>query len=419
MLDIQDFYNLITLSHSPPRGDNEIMIFSPFGSKTLDRFCRNTVSGHDIININGKDRCTGTVILHDQEPLLEEISQTYKQQKLSGWSLDKKIASRKRCEFTDNQSMLLLSGLNLKPPILCHSQTSCSFTREITKGFINVHYFFHAMVSRFWYNRWQRHPDLQPGTQTRPQRFLCYSRGRDGTRIYRNKVMHDLSTLRHMLNYNFDHSLGFNSTSSTMIEPADAQRYSIHVVLETLFDRDSVHLTEKIFKPIVMSQPFVLFGPPGSLAYLRSYGFQTFGAFWDERYDSISDHQQRYNAVLDLIGHLDRLTDKKFAELLARCLAVVEHNRKLFFSQHFTDLIMDEALQGISQAVVQQHQEFLQWPGKTIFSGIEHAYNNGMPVCYAQQLITQELERLSVYYPELIDTALLQQKAFLRNVGLS
>ena len=418
MLETQDFYNLLTEIHGSPRGDNEIKIFSPFGSKTLDSLVRNKIPGRDIININGRDRHTGTIILHDQEPLLEIISQAYKQHRLSTWPLDQKIASRKRCEFTDDQNMLLLSGVNLKPPILCHSQTMCSFTQHITKGFIHVHYFFHAMVSRFWYNRWQRHPDVQPGSMPKPQRFLCYSRGRDGTRAYRNSVIHDLANLHHMRNYNFNHSLVFDSSSSAIIDTADAQRYSMHVVLETLFDNNSVHLTEKIFKPMVMSQPFVIFGPPRSLEYLRSYGFQTFGAFWDEGYDLIDDHQQRYHRILDLLNTLDQLTDLEFQDLLVRCLAVVDHNRKLFFSQGFTDLIMDEALKGLSQAVYQQHQEFLQWPGKTIFDGIKHAWNNGMPMCYAQQLITQELERLSIYHPELVDTALLQQKKFLIDLGL-
>lgn len=419
MLEVQDFYNLLTEMYSPSRGDNEIRIFSPFGSKTLDCLIPNKIPDRDIKNIKGKDRHTGTIIVHDQEPLLEKIAQTYKQQHLSIWSLDYKIASRKRCEFTDDKNILRLIGANFKPPILCHSQTMCSFTQQITKGFINVHYFFHAILSRFWFNRWQRHPDVQPGTMPKPQRFLCYSRGRDGTRAYRNNVIHDLTNLYHMRNYNFDQSLTFDPSSSATIDTADAKRYSIQVVLETLFESDSVHLTEKVFKPMVMSQPFVVFGPPRSLEYLRSYGFQTFGAFWDEGYDHIDDHQQRYHRILDLLNTLDQLTDLEFQDLLARCLAVVDHNRKLFFSQRFTDLIMDEALKGLSQAVDQQHQEFLQWPGKTIFDGVKHAWNNGMPICYARELITQELERLSIYHPEHVDTALLQQKKLLIDLGLS
>jgi hypothetical protein len=44
-----------------------------------------------------------------------------------------------------------------------------------------------------------------------------------------------------------------------------------HVVPETVFYDDSLHLTEKIFKPIVIRRPFILVGGTGNLAYLKSY----------------------------------------------------------------------------------------------------------------------------------------------------
>jgi hypothetical protein len=71
-----------------------------------------------------------------------------------------------------------------------------------------------------------------------------------------------------------------------------------HVVTETVFYYNKLHLTEKIFKPIVMKQPFMLLAAPGNLAYLKSYGFKTFDSIIDESYDSIQDPDQRTEAVV-------------------------------------------------------------------------------------------------------------------------
>jgi pimeloyl-ACP methyl ester carboxylesterase len=69
-------------------------------------------------------------------------------------------------------------------------------------------------------------------------------------------------------------------------------------VAETVFNQ-KVHLTEKIFKPIVMLQPFIVFAGPGSLKYLQSYGFQTFSAIWDESYDEEVDSSTRLEKIIN------------------------------------------------------------------------------------------------------------------------
>jgi hypothetical protein len=69
-------------------------------------------------------------------------------------------------------------------------------------------------------------------------------------------------------------------------------------VLETLFDDHRWHLTEKSLRPIACGKPFVLMATPGSLQYLRQYGFKTFDGLIDETYDSIQNPKQRLQAVL-------------------------------------------------------------------------------------------------------------------------
>ena len=92
-----------------------------------------------------------------------------------------------------------------------------------------------------------------------------------------------------------------NSSAEINVEELTPWNTSfLHVVSETVW-QDKIHFTEKVFKPIVMHQPFVVLQAPGSLEYLRSYGFKTFGDFWDESYDRIVDPVLRMQAVADIV----------------------------------------------------------------------------------------------------------------------
>ena len=72
----------------------------------------------------------------------------------------------------------------------------------------------------------------------------------------------------------------------------------IHIVTETEMGDDRVRrVTEKVFKPMVGLQPFLVFGNPGSLDILRKLGFKTFGGLFDESYDRIAHPAQRFDAV--------------------------------------------------------------------------------------------------------------------------
>jgi hypothetical protein len=57
----------------------------------------------------------------------------------------------------------------------------------------------------------------------------------------------------------------------------------LYLVTETVATGRRHHLTEKTFKPIAMGMPFVIVGTQGSLKYLRSYGFKTFGRSEERR----------------------------------------------------------------------------------------------------------------------------------------
>jgi len=72
----------------------------------------------------------------------------------------------------------------------------------------------------------------------------------------------------------------------------------IHIVTETeMGDQRIRRITEKVFKPMVGLQPFLVSGNPGTLDLLRHMGFRTFGGLFDESYDRINDVAQRFDAL--------------------------------------------------------------------------------------------------------------------------
>jgi hypothetical protein len=116
-----------------------------------------------------------------------------------------------------------------------------------------------------------------------------------------------------------------------------------HVVTETVFYYNKLHLTEKIFKPIVSKQPFMLLAAPGNLAYLKRYGFKTFDCVIDESYDDIQDPDQRINAVVDQLNWYCNLTDAEKLDVAEKLEPIIEHNFHHFYGE-FRHIITRELL---------------------------------------------------------------------------
>jgi hypothetical protein len=106
-----------------------------------------------------------------------------------------------------------------------------------------------------------------------------------------------------------------------------------HVVTETVFYYDKLHLTEKIFKPIVMKQPFMLLAAPGNLAYLKSYGFKTFEGIIDESYDTIEDNDQRTEAVVRQLAWYCALSAEEKRAVIEAIAPIVEYNFHHFYGE--------------------------------------------------------------------------------------
>lgn len=86
-----------------------------------------------------------------------------------------------------------------------------------------------------------------------------------------------------------------------------------------------VFITEKTFKPIAFEQPFMVCGTVGTLAYLKTQGFETFDNVFDESYDSVASWLQRAKVIKYNVANYKKQEHSQLT------LDKIRHNRELFF----------------------------------------------------------------------------------------
>ena len=100
----------------------------------------------------------------------------------------------------------------------------------------------------------------------------------------------------------------------------------VHIIAETNFFGNIMHLTEKTLKPIMYKQPFIVLGPKDSLKYIRNMGFKTFNDIWDESYDTIVDDMERMYRTIDLIENISKKTEQEKIDISYKVKDIVEFN---------------------------------------------------------------------------------------------
>ena len=279
-----------------------------------------------------------------------------------------------------------------------HSQEKNNILKEFDFGDCN--YFFHAFSAADWYRGYQYCADLiAPAQRTIKKKYITFNRLTGGARAYRSFLVAELA--KHNLldqgyvsysdvcpehghyeqqilctvgergvsadyviraRYYLDriqHPLRIDNegaipNGSQTIGPVNELMTSfLHVVTETCYWDDKTHLTEKIFKPIVARQPFVLLGCANNLRYLRSYGFKTFDAWWDESYDSIEDPILRLQAVVKIINDICSMSDEDLAAMLHAMQHVLDYNYNRFYSKEFIDYCWHELTDNLQATFAQ------------------------------------------------------------------
>jgi hypothetical protein len=132
-----------------------------------------------------------------------------------------------------------------------------------------------------------------------------------------------------------------NGNLSANVQLKDLTKAFWHVITETIYFQEKLHLTEKTFKPIVAKRPFILVGAPGNLAYLKSYGFKTFDRWIDESYDQETDNFLRIEKITMELKKLCELSPTELRKMHQEMKEVLEFNYQHFYTD-FKKIIVDE-----------------------------------------------------------------------------
>lgn len=360
MFSVDNFYSFFDSHYGWDKTQNMVWTFQTHGSKNLS----------DLMPFYDEKRyhenrvgylCGDITIMHDQEPFFADALITYK-----NWYSDSK--KHAMWDHVEPEKMLHVLAHGATWPIFCHSEiNSLDINLVKDQGFVDCYYFWHGLVARDWFRHWKWHADLH-SPRVPEKRFMIYSRDHTGTRRYRDNLIQQLSLFKNHVCYDWNNDCPkVDSTHSAKIVTGDVMRGAIQIVAETLFDYDKIHLTEKVFKPIVMKQPFFLVAGARSLEYLKNYGFKTFGDIWDESYDFEPDHQKRMFMIIKEIEKLCELDSKEFNRVIEKSLSIVDYNQHYFFSQEFEDRLLYELHSNMQNAQELQREKNISCPGGNIF----------------------------------------------------
>lgn len=327
--------------------------FEPFGTTSFNNIC----SRPDI-----QDPVT-RILFYDQEPLHQDLIRD--------------LIPRFQNSYYDDKN-------GHDPVILVTSEYASENVAWIkdTYGIESCYYFFHGWAALDWYRGYDRSFLYRPfRDRVIEKTFLCPNNiigGRRRHRLelfsemvdrelvytnfvsfpdrcpYENKSVEDLCREYDIhlasvdLPLKIDQGTDYHAGSHQIDMWSLADLSLLHVVTETVYEGRRSHLTEKTFKPIVMQQPFIIVSCRGSLEYLRSYGFKTFGDFWNEDYDDYDD-SARIMRIGKLLKDIDSLSMREKQHLQKHMVDIVEHNFNWFYSREFESLLWNELTHMIDQ----------------------------------------------------------------------
>jgi hypothetical protein len=361
-----------------------LYVFRPHGSKDifdLDQFEESLIPYQPW-------PMTPLIVCHDQEPLDFNLHQfDYDLARLEQLVLKRDWTQNDleiEMEFYNNLS----SFPNFKPNwlssamhcsdwvILLHSEQNSNDVEQFSQcGFAPVYYWSHAMIARDWYRFAQYDTRFLKKVE---KTFLVYCRDWMPRREYRLKFL-DLLVNANLvedckISTQHTNNQGVHLRDYVSVDPkftvdtyrleiipdnntgpaasadynvTDINSTAISVVLETVVDGDKIHLTEKILRPIACGHPFLLAAGPGSLAYLKSYGFKTFDSVFDESYDQQTDTVKRLEMIVQTMQKIQQLSDSEWEQINA----IAAYNKQHFFSDSFINQVIAELQINLNDAV--------------------------------------------------------------------
>jgi hypothetical protein len=359
-----------------------IYLFYPHGSKNILDFnpLRHTDTETYLRTVH--------VLAHDQEPLNHSLYNSITLDTYLKWL---QINCNKYIDYVklhlntyQNKNLACRAAQHnlYEKVILLHSEKN---SHEVAwyqaNGHVPVYYWCHAVIARDWY-RFARIDQRLTYDSHSHKTFLIYCRDWSDRREYRLKFLSKLvETNLHQHSQvsvskycskgyhyqqheflNLDFSIdqtnmldqisdnAVDSSASADYDVEDFNRTQISVVLETEFDTERIHLTEKILRAIACGHPFLLAAGPLSLQYLRDYGFKTFAPWIDETYDLEQNSLARLNKIVASMQKIQQLTGRERNEFLQEVRKIAQFNKQHFFSDQFQHTVETELKTNLNQA---------------------------------------------------------------------
>ena len=349
MIRIDELYYNTFLPGLQQKSQHGLHWFDPFGSVKFEDLCSlPAVPWHDQ---------SVRYLFWDQEPLhCETVDQTLTQFKKMFNGTHHLITSESNSDMVDY---------------------ACN-----TYNFIPHYYFFHGWAALDWYRGYNRSFLMRPPEQRAIARtFIAPNRIIAGQRQHRLLMLYHMFKLGMNNNHiscpavcpaenisiqaaveplislypdirtvfnqqplprNFEGETGhpMHSNRLSLFEPCAESL--LYVVTETVATGRRLHLTEKTFKPICLRMPFFIVGTAGSLRYLRSYGFQTFGDFWDESYDDETNDFKRIEKIAAVLQELNIMPVSQKQQLFNSMIDILNYNYNHFYNGDFEQLLWTE-----------------------------------------------------------------------------
>ena len=116
------------------------------------------------------------------------------------------------------------------------------------------------------------------------------------------------------------------------------------IVSETSVSKHHAFITEKTVKPIMYFHPFIIWGNPFSLKFLKGLGFETFPEFFDESYDTIIDEDKRLSHIVENVEMLCSKDIREIHNLYQSVKPKLLHNYNLLIKMYTNDKFINEFL---------------------------------------------------------------------------
>lgn len=369
----KNIFNLATSVVPTP----SLLYLHPHGATEIKDLETMLVQSDDMLHVSD-----AIIICYDQEPLIPAYN-------------------RPLFEHIITSSSKYLQ--KFKSIILLNTEIDSDNKDEILNEFkfIDCYYFHHIFAAHDWFREYYYNKKItDPSTRKLSKKFITLNRLTSYARIYRSLLINELIE-RDLLNdgyisystecpiggsfdeqlitngsqYNISDSMidntikNINNLESSLridfktheyipnmsfsVEPIHESLSSfLYIVTETNYWGRRKHLTEKIFKPIILKQPFILVGCAYNLEYLKSYGFKTFDRWWSEEYDSITDDVQRMHKIGETIQTICKYNLNQLEEILKDMQEILDYNYNLFYSRDFIDSAWAELETNLTDSIL-------------------------------------------------------------------